>query len=113
MKITHLCALALALPVLPLAAQQTGGEFAAPGTARDIREVRPAGPDETLPPKTHGVIVMMSEHGLQVINPGAPAKLGKGEKVLTRNIAHESPRVSSDTTPAPPFGGIQLFGWIF
>lgn len=100
------------LASLSLIAQQSDGQFAAPGGSREIREVRPAAPGEVLPPRTHGVVVMMSERGLEVISPLAPGSLGRGEKVLTRTISAES-GVRQDTVADPPFGGIQLFGWIF
>jgi len=111
MKQILLCT-ALALAALPLAAQDSGGNFTAPGTSRDIREVRPRTPDQVLRPKTHGVIVMMSEHGLQVINPAAPASLGRGEKILSQNIATDG-RIADEKASQKPFGGIQLFGWVF
>lgn len=107
-----LIAAGMALATLPLSAQDAGGNFTAPGTSRDIREVRPRSPDEVLRPKTHGVIVMMSEHGLQVINPGAPASLGRGETVLSQNIATDG-RIADEKPSQKPFGGIQLFGWLF
>lgn len=103
---------AMAFAALPLAAQDSGGNFTAPGTSRDIQEVRPHSPDEVLRPKTHGVVAMMSEHGLQVINPAAPASLGRGEKVLSANIATDG-RIADEKASQKPFGGIQLFGWVF
>jgi hypothetical protein len=112
MKQKLLIAAAWALAALPIYAQDAGGNFAAPGTNRDIREVRPRSPDEVLRPKTHGVIVMISEHGLQVINPAAPASLGRGETVLSQNIATDG-RIADEKPSHKPFGGIQLFGWLF
>jgi hypothetical protein len=100
---------ALALPAL---AQESGGSFTAPGTSRELREVRPTPPEKVLRPKTHGVIVMMSEQGLQVISPLAPKELGIGQKVLSPNIAQEG-RIGDEKSDRKPFGGIQLIGWVF
>jgi hypothetical protein len=55
---------------------------------------------------------MISEHGLQVINPAAPASLGRGETVLSQNIATDG-RIADEKPSQKPFGGIQLFGWLF
>ena len=62
--------------------------------------------------KPTGIIVMMSEHGLEVINPAAPPALGKGEKYLAADVS-DKPMVGDGQTDKKPFGGIQFFGFLF
>jgi len=66
-------------------------------------------PGQTLPPKATGVVVMMSEHGLQVINPLAPKALGDGRKMVTQSYV-----VNPVSTDDPkPYGGINIIGFDF
>jgi hypothetical protein len=98
----------------PLAAQDSGNGFSAtqPG-AQPGNVLNKPDPNAPYPkPKGTGVIYMMSEHGLQVINPAAPAHLGKGEKTLTQNIAREG-RQGDENEDRKPFGGIVLVGLSF
>jgi hypothetical protein len=107
---------ALALVLLataPLASQaQNASDFSAPGQPREVRELRPGKPEELRGAKASGVIVMMSENGLQVISPFAPASMGLGKKTLTQNIAREG-RIGDENHDRKPFGGIQLIGFEF
>ncbi len=59
-----------------------------------------------------GIIVMMSEHGLQVINPTAPKALGIGEKVLTERIVPQGRTITPSEDPRP-YGGLVLIGFEF
>lgn len=98
----------------PLAAQDNGKGFTAtrPGD-QGTGALNKPDPNAPLPkPQGTGVIYMMSEHGLQVINPAAPASLGKGEKTLTQNIAREG-RLGDENEDRKPFGGIVLVGLSF
>jgi hypothetical protein len=64
---------------------------------------------QPLPPKATGVVVMMSEHGLQVINPLAPKALGDGRKLVTQSYV-----VNPVSTDDPkPYGGINIIGFDF
>lgn len=108
---TWILATTFAVLACQAATAQQGGSFAAPGRG-EIREARPQRPEEFPRPKTHGAIVMMSERGLQVLSPGAPASLGRGETILSANIAPEG-RIGDEKQDRKPFGGIQLFGWVF
>ena len=80
-----------------------------PGTPEAQRESRYA--DGTLRPIPTGAIYMMSRYGFEVINPGAKAKLGIGQTVLTQPVAAE--RRIADGTNDTPFGGIRLIGLAF
>lgn len=103
-------ALAICTPWL-LQAQSTGG-FSAPGQDREVRELRPGKPDDLKQIKPSGVIVMMSQHGLQVFNPLAPASLGTGKKNVTANIAQDG-RIGDEAHDRKPFGGLILIGFDF
>ena len=96
---------------LTLQAQDSAG-FSAPSQPRDVRELHPGKPEDLQGIKGTGIIVMMSEHGLEVINPFAPASLGIGRKTLTQNIAQEG-RIGDENHDRKPFGGIKLIGFDF
>jgi len=70
---------------------------------------------EKLQPKATGVIIMMSEKGLEVLNPLAPAQLGKGEKQVTKNIKVTSGDNNTELTSEDKrtYGGIILIGLDF
>lgn len=104
-------ALLAASATLTVQAQDSSG-FSAPGQGRDVRELRPGKPEELRGIKGSGVVVMMSEKGLQVISPFAPASLGVGQKTLTRNISSEG-RIGDEYHDRKPFGGIVLAGFEF
>ena len=110
MKSASLALVLLALSPLGLLAQNSP-DFSAPGQ-REVREIQPGKPDDLKGIKPSGVIVMMSENGLQVISPFAPASMGIGKKTLTQNVAREG-RIGDETHDRKPFGGIQLIGFEF
>ncbi|MDX6767479.1 MAG: hypothetical protein SFU85_11900 [Candidatus Methylacidiphilales bacterium] len=101
----------LASPALTLSAQ-SGGDFSAPATGRDVRELRPGKPEELRGAKGSGVVVMMSQRGLEVISPFAPRSAGLGQKTLTPNIARDG-RIGDEAHDRKPFGGIALVGFEF
>lgn len=70
---------------------------------------------EKLQPKATGVVIMMSERGLEVLNPLAPAELGKGEKQVTKNIKVTSGDNNTELTSEDKrtYGGIILIGLDF
>ena len=68
----------------------------------------PAKTGEALPPRASGVVIMMSEHGLQVINPLAPKELGTGKKMVTESyVVNPTPAGFDDPKP---YGGINIIG---
>ena len=67
---------------------------------------------ENLKPKASGVVIMMSDKGLQVISPFAPAELGLGQKTLTRTASLDT-RAGNSKDDVKPFGGISLIGFEF
>jgi hypothetical protein len=62
-------------------------------------------------PRPSGVIYEMSEKGLVMIYPGAPASLGYGEKFLTANPFTGSQATDNANERRRDFGGLQLIGF--
>jgi hypothetical protein len=62
-------------------------------------------------PRPTGVIYEMSEKGLVMIYPGAPASLGYGEKFLTATPFTGSQVTDNANERRRDFGGIQLIGF--
>ena len=104
--------LAMALGVSSAFAQD--GRFeSSPNKPKEIMQKKPAAvAGEKIQPKATGLVVMMSEHGLQVFNPLAPAELGDGRKQVTQNIKNTGPASNPDEDKRP-FGGIILVGLEF
>ncbi|MDR1190461.1 MAG: hypothetical protein LBK60_02205 [Verrucomicrobiales bacterium] len=101
----------LPLTVMSLRAQdfQTTQKPAGPTPAKSSTE-RPA-PGEPLPPRATGVVIMMSERGLQVINPLAPKDAGDGRKNVTAShVLNPAPAAQEDPKPC---GGVNIIGWEF
>ncbi len=64
-------------------------------------------------PSQHtSVVVMMSEHGLEIFSPGARAELGQGEKLVTEPVEHER-KIGDAVSDKKSYGGIRLIGWFF
>ena len=100
----------LMLAFLPLLAQAQDGTFQATRTKPPVLVKKPENPGgEKLRARNMGVVVMMSQRGLQVISPFAPAELGRGERILTAGQALEK-RPASAVEDPKPFGGITLYG---
>jgi hypothetical protein len=92
------------------------GQFQATQKKVDVIQKRPAvAAGEKLQPKGSGVVFMMSEKGLEVLNPLAPKELGRGEKNLTPNIRSTGPAHTPDLAQEDkrPYGGIVLVGLDF
>jgi len=64
------------------------------------------------PSQHSSVVVMMSEHGLEIFSPGASVELGLGEKLVTEPIEHEQ-RIGEGIYDKKSHGGIRLIGWFF
>jgi len=94
-----------------VASSAFSAEFKAPSSlTKKTPSTRTAG--EVLKPVPTGAIYLGTKHGLQVINPLAPASLGKGEKILTKKASLEA-RPADARDDHKPFGGISFFGWEF
>lgn len=91
-------------------------EFKATTTKPSIIQKRPVvAAGDKIQPKATGVVIMMSERGLEVINPLAPAEMGRGEKFVTKNIKATTGDNNSELTSEDkrPYGGIILVGLEF
>ena len=111
MKTRLVLALALSLLAAPVWAQdyQSSNKTSSSSGSKVQQGNEQNKPGQTLPPKATGVIVMMSEHGLQVINPLAPKTLGDGRKMVTQSYVINP--VSTDDPK--PYGGINIIGFDF
>lgn len=91
-------------------------EFRATTTKQSIIQKRPvAAAGEKIQIKATGVVIMMSERGLEVINPLAPSEMGRGEKFVTKNIKVSTGDNNTELTNEDkrPYGGIILVGLEF
>ena len=90
-----------------------GADFSAP-SQKSMLQKRTSGvrTEDNLKPRASGVVVMMSDKGLQVISPFAPAELGIGQKTLTQTVSLDT-RAGNSKDDVKPFGGISLFGFEF
>ncbi len=96
-----------------MAAGAQASDFSAPSKKISILKQAPeARQGENLKPKASGVIVMMSEHGLQVFSPMAPMSLGIGQKILTQSATLDT-RAANPLDDTKPFGGMSLIGFEF
>lgn len=96
-----------------MAAGAQASDFNAPSKKIPmLKQVPEARHEEVLKPRASGVIIMMSEHGLQVFSPLAPMNLGIGEKILTRSASLD-PRPANPLDDTKPFGGMSLIGFEF
>ncbi|MEO0453741.1 MAG: hypothetical protein AAFY98_06345 [Verrucomicrobiota bacterium] len=85
--------------------------FVAEATEEDTGlDQRPT--DARQPSKDSTVHIMISEHGLEVLNPLAGDELGIGEKVVSEAIEQEG-RIGDGHRDRKQYGGIRLFGWTF
>jgi hypothetical protein len=112
MKIRLVVILTISLLATPIWAQnefQSTTQTPSQQLQKNTEEHSKAG--QPLPPKASGVVIMMSERGLQVINPLAPKELGTGKKVVTQSYV-VNPTPGSYEDPKP-FGGINIIGFDF
>ena len=106
-RLMLVCSLLAATPLLAQNFQATQRTAATPERKTAEQSV----PGKPLPPKATGVVMMMSEHGLQVINPLASKEIGSDRKnVAPSYVLNPAPANQEDPKP---FGGINLFGWEF
>ena len=82
------------------------------GKTSEIEQKRTKDGKIIQPSQHSSVVVMMSEHGLEVFSPGATAELGQGEKLLTQPVEHEQ-RIGEGINDKKSHGGIRLIGWFF
>jgi len=103
----------LLVAMLPLGLWAQDGSFNAPQTGHVVTVKKgEAEAAERLRPRSTGVVIMMSEKGLQVISPLAPASAGSGVQNLTAGHALEKRQASAVEDPKP-YGGVILYGWVF
>jgi hypothetical protein len=111
MKTRLVFPLAIALLAAPVWAQDFQSSRQSSGSQAQ-KNTGQAKPGQPLPPKASGVIIMMSEQGLQVINPLAPKELGVGKKLLTQGYTANPTQAGLNEDPKP-FGGINIIGFEF
>ncbi|MEM9399612.1 MAG: hypothetical protein AAF984_05340 [Verrucomicrobiota bacterium] len=90
---------------------QTGSEFRTQTSKPEEKSFIQKTPEDISKPKATGIIVQMSEHGLEVINPMADTKLGYGEQNLSEGVETDGP--IGNAQDRKPFHGLRLFGWLF
>ena len=96
-----------------MAAFSQAAEFSAPGQKIILQKRAPEyRTGENFRPRASGVVIMMSDKGLQVISPFAPASLGVGQKVLTQTASLDT-RAGNSKDDVKAFGGITLIGFEF
>jgi hypothetical protein len=85
----------------------SGGEIKAPGDGRARPLYQP------LQPQPAGAIYIMSEEGLQIINPAAPPRLGYEAQLKNNAKMFQGANLHNKPLDGRNYRGIVLFGWFF